>query len=167
MCDGCTTNCKFIPGYLIPSDLERMIPKDADPFEWARENLRASSGAVLMNSVTKQTIEIPTLVPASHEDLSCKFLDEHDRCTIHANAPFGCAFFDCKKTHKQADVLSKQGLTAIVNDCRDPTSLYVRILQHLIENDLIALAPNAKRRAMGLYLATQESRRRKMRPKLK
>src|SRR5208337_1439820 len=47
-CGACVTNCRFMPGFLIPSDLERMIPAGVDPYLWADKNLLASPGALVM-----------------------------------------------------------------------------------------------------------------------
>jgi len=37
-------NCRFMPGFLIPADLTRIIPPGADPVIWAEANLLASPG---------------------------------------------------------------------------------------------------------------------------
>jgi Fe-S-cluster containining protein len=120
-CAACTANCECIPGYLIPDDLERMIPhevyKDAESLAtWAREHLRASEGALIERHYTdgrRVRMRVGTLVPAHREGLSCHWLKD-GRCEIHENAPFGCAFFDCNQTKAAADVLSSQGVTAIM-----------------------------------------------------
>src|SRR6266446_1724770 len=92
-CEVCKTNCRFMPGYLIPSDLDRMIPIGVDPLTWAEMNLLASPGALVMKNL--QFFRIPTLVPSTKADGSCINLTPEGLCSIHETAPFGCAFFDC------------------------------------------------------------------------
>ena len=68
-CKTCKLNCLVMPGCLIPSDLDRMIPRTTDPFRWAESNLLASPGAVAMKN--GKLFRIPTLVPATKADGSC------------------------------------------------------------------------------------------------
>ena len=111
--------CKQRPGYLIPGDLfaisdalikrgEIKTPRDLFPL------LRASKGPVVGNSATGQRHRIGTITPAM-KDGRCVFLDPQDRCTIHAVAPFGCAFFDVHMDPAQADIRSLWGLKQIVS----------------------------------------------------
>jgi hypothetical protein len=100
-----------MPGYLIPADLDRMIPAGANPFEWAETNLLASPGAVVMKD--GDYFRIPTLVPAVKADGTCIHLTggkRNGRCDIHETAPFGCAFFSCRTVGMG---LSDQGLQAV------------------------------------------------------
>ena len=43
-CRKCSLWCEHVPGALVPSDLERLIPDGDDPFQWAEVHLRASPG---------------------------------------------------------------------------------------------------------------------------
>jgi hypothetical protein len=93
-----------MPGYLVPSDLERMIPKDADPMIWARTHLRASNGSVAVNMLNGEIIgNIPSLVPAKQTNGHCHWLSEDGQCSVHANSPFGCAFFDQHMKDEEAE----------------------------------------------------------------
>lgn len=94
-CHVCTANCKFIPGYLVPADIERISRSlgYSNVVTFALENLAASPGATVMNAEGR-VFQIPTLVPQRKADGSCKFLDERNRCTIHAVSPFGCFSMD-------------------------------------------------------------------------
>jgi hypothetical protein len=110
-CEVCTRNCRFMPGFLIPADLERMIPPNVDEFCWAENNLLASPGAVAMKD--GEVFSIPTLVPAVKEDGSCIHLSALGLCQIHESSPFGCAFFDCGPDRRTQ--LSDQALVQIYN----------------------------------------------------
>src|SRR5918911_3077863 len=113
-CHECTANCKFIPGYLVPADIER-ISRSLDYSNivtFALENLAASPGATVMNSEGR-VFQIPTLVPQRRADGSCKFLDGQNRCTIHAVSPFGCAFFDAHQSTEEANRKSGRGLQEV------------------------------------------------------
>jgi len=125
-CSGCKLNCRFMPGFLIPQDLARMIPLDTDPFLWAEHNLLASPGALVSSEGRK--FRIPTLVPATKPDGSCMNLTDDGRCGIHAIAPFGCAFFSCGP---EVPGLSAEGLSAIILDSIIHGGLYKRIWTHL------------------------------------
>lgn len=137
-CKSCTTNCRFMPGFLIPADLDRMIPVGADPLAWAEKNLLASPGALVQQGA--QRFRIPTLVPAVKMDGSCINLSPEGLCRIHEVSPFGCAFFDCGPERNQ---LSHSGLNAVYEAMfRVPTfssdagNLYMRIWTHLAERGL-------------------------------
>lgn len=114
-------NCKHIPGYLIPADLERMSKGMGfeDLKAWAMEHLLASPGATVgkIDEVTGRmsTFSIPTLVPARNAAGHCMHY-ENGLCKIHAIAPFGCAFFDTTQSHAEAQRRSSIGLTEIAKD---------------------------------------------------
>jgi hypothetical protein len=146
-CTVCVTNCQHMPGYLIPSDLERMMPSGQPDqvMKWAEKNLLASPGALAIYN--GRPIRIGTLVPASKPDGSCINLDADNRCSIHAVAPFGCAFFDCRMSHRQADALSEQALLIIMR--LPPECWYVRIHSHLTELGLVSPSPEEKRARMA------------------
>jgi Fe-S-cluster containining protein len=112
-CHACIANCRHIPGYLIPADLERMARflNYWNVVAFAVENLLASSGATVMQA--GRIFQIPTLVPRRKEDGSCVFLDEQNRCRIHDVSPYGCAFFDSHQLHAEADRRSLRGLQEI------------------------------------------------------
>ena len=159
-CSNCVANCECIPGYLIPSDLEPMIPPDVAPAAWAREHLRASSGATIVRIHTdgrREVIHIPTLVPAHHNGLACHWLKQ-GRCEIHAIAPFGCAFFDCHQSERQVKDLSAQGIRE-VEDAHDKKGLYSRLWSMLWEEGLRAPSAMFKREALDAHLKERQRRR--------
>ena len=117
----------YLPGFLIPSDLERMIPADADPLAWAELNLLASPGTLVMKN--GNVFRIPTLVSATKPDGSCIHYQKR-RCAIWENSPFGCAFFGC--VDKEEDErLSHAGVSAVYKEQQDEQSLYSRIWRYL------------------------------------
>jgi Fe-S-cluster containining protein len=113
-CHECTLNCRHIPGYLIPADLER-IKNCLGPAEtlvdWAKQHLLASPGALV--ATDRMVFRIPTVVPAQATSGACIFLTSDNRCSIHSVAPFGCAFFDAHMSKSEADGRSSQGLNDI------------------------------------------------------
>jgi Fe-S-cluster containining protein len=113
-CLECTLNCRHIPGYLIPADLERIknhLAADANLLGWAKQHLLASPGALV--AANGMVFRIPTLVPARATSGACIFLTDDDRCAIHPVAPFGCAFFDAHMPKSEADRRSRHGLEDI------------------------------------------------------
>src|SRR4051812_680890 len=73
-CSECLAPCRYIPGFLIPSDLYRLANStDSVTVDiFATAHLLASPGAIVMKDGKKY--RIPTLVPARKKDQSCKFL---------------------------------------------------------------------------------------------
>lgn len=67
-CRKCSLWCEYVPGALVPSDLERLIPSGDDPFLWAEDHLLASPGFRMMNGLGETLIQIPTLVPMRQEN---------------------------------------------------------------------------------------------------
>jgi hypothetical protein len=124
-CHTCVRNCQFMPGFLIPSDLARMIPPDVVPEKWAEGRLLASPGALAVKNGVP--FRIHTLVPAVKADGSCIHLDDSNRCGIHQIAPFGCAFFDCGPERGH---LSHFGLIEVMRAWEN-NDLYARIWGHL------------------------------------
>lgn len=142
-CRECQLNCQHMPGFLIPADLERMIPKETDPYVWAEKNLLASPGAVVMNTRTGVKSRIPTLVPAVKKDGSCIHLKD-SLCTIHEIAPFGCAFFDCRSDGME---LSHDGLFTVWTAWTRDT-LYARLWKYLQAQGKMQKAPEILRERM-------------------
>ena len=116
-CEQCTNYCRHVPGYLVPSDLDRLRDYcgGADAFDsWAAQHLLASPGALVMRKGALG--RIPTLVPARRDNGACIFLSADSSCSIHPIAPFGCAFFDSHQEDDAADRRSSRGLRAILED---------------------------------------------------
>ena len=156
-CHLCVTNCRFMPGFLIPADLDRLLPPNADPFKWAERNLLASPGAMVMKD--GQIFRIPTLVPATKSDGSCMHLSDKNLCTIHENAPFGCAFFDCGPP---PEGLSEAGLRAVMEEWRKCSSLYFLLWHHLNTRGKTQRSPEESRRRMREALEAEAEEQRKI-----
>jgi len=149
-CHECTANCKFIPGYLVPADIERISRElgYSNVVTFAMENLAASPGATVMNSEGR-VFQIPTLVPQRKADGSCKFLDKNNRCTIHAVSPFGCAFFDAHQSTDEANRKSGRGLQEVAGQwVAGRASLYAMLWKLLYSAGRRAIPPQVARRRM-------------------
>ncbi len=120
-CDGCKACCRCLPGNLIPSDLTRLIPVNAEPYSWAFEHLQADIGGCLKT--------------ASKPDGSCHWF-RGGLCEVWADAPFGCAYFGCHKVQSdsEADVAQALGVGAIQVAMEDEASLYRRLWEFLWRN---------------------------------
>lgn len=125
-CRECRRNCIYIPGFLIPADLGRMIPEQVDPLVWAETNLLASPGAMVMKDF--EVFRVPTLVPAIKPNGGCIHYVNR-KCDIWEVSPFGCAFFGCGAQYEQA--MSNVGLKKVWEAHKDHHSLYSRIWGHL------------------------------------
>lgn len=155
-CGDCVANCRFLPGYLIPHDLQAIAEKFGyrDLEQFALENLAASPGATVL--VNGQIYQIPTLVPQRRTDGACKFLDAQNRCTIHAVSPFGCAFFTCTQSRAESDERSYCGLQAVAHDWV-VNGIYARLWQLLSTAGKVALGPLEARARMKSALAESSS----------
>jgi hypothetical protein len=157
-CKQCVDQCRYIPGYLIPSDLARLVPtigNDVPDWTWADAHLMASPGAVIMDRRTAATMRVRTIVPATagHGSHACVFLKD-DRCSIHDRSPFGCACFRaCTPLHDD-EALSIAGLLAICRDWDTHGAIYKRAWNHLYDAGRIAEAPAIKRQRMARELGT-------------
>lgn len=92
-CKECVDCCKRQPGPLIPGDFEKIAEYLGVTLEELKAHFVASPGAQVMNSATGRIWRIGSITPKMIRG-RCVFLDEDDRCRIHAVAPAGCAFFD-------------------------------------------------------------------------
>lgn len=149
-CNECAANCKFIPGYLVPADIERISRSlgYSNVVTFALENLAASPGATVMNSEGR-VFQIPTLVPQRRADGSCKFLDGQNRCTIHTVSPFGCAFFDAHQSTEEANRKSGRGLQDVAAQwVAGRASLYAMLWKLLYSAGRRAIPPQVARQKM-------------------
>jgi Fe-S-cluster containining protein len=163
-CEACRRCCRFLPAWLIPSDLERLIPPGADPFKWAESNLLASPGPLVTQVVeqlfrsrrnpgrqerrlVRRRFRVPDLVLAASDEGSCKFLSAAGTCSIHEAAPFGCAFFDGHSLRSpESDRLVRAGLKMSIE--AGPEHLYHRLRRHLISKGLVSPKPEIARTRM-------------------
>ncbi len=152
-CRECQENCRRIPGYLIPDDIERISRHlgYTNIGEFAFDYLLASPGATVMGAGGR-IFQIPTLVPRrKEEDHSCAFLDPNGCCSIHAVSPFGCAMFDCRQSHEEANRRSSRGLQEIARHwMAGATSGYTVLWRLLDLAGRRAIPPHIARRQMPL-----------------
>jgi hypothetical protein len=123
-CAICQAPCHHIPGSLDVDDLARLCPHGQNLFTWAEEHLRAL--------VDKG---FPTLVPARGVNGHCHWLFE-GRCSVHAAAPYSCAFFDAHMSACEIDRRSAATIQARRDDAA-ANGLYHRVWQHLAQHGLI------------------------------
>ena len=79
-------------------------------------------------------------------------------CEIHAEAPYGCAYFSAEQTKEEADAISARGLQEIAKawQCGD---LYAQLWLMLYHSGRIAPSPIEARARMRVALAAEESAR--------
>ena len=154
-CSECAINCRFIPGYLIPADLDRIAGhlSSENLIEFALENLLASPGATVVDR--DRVRQIPTLVPTRRGDGACKFLDANNRCTIHEVSPFGCAFFDAHQSKTESDYRSGSGLVQI-DRAWHGDRLYARLWLLLRTLGKVGPSPVAARARLQQALAARK-----------
>lgn len=147
-CQECTLNCQYLPGYLIPADLDRIhqhLAPGEDLAAWAHQHLRASPGAQVMRHGS--LFRIRTLVPARQPNGACRFLTADKRCAIHAIAPYGCSFFDSHMAGAEADRRSTRGLQAVL-EAWSRGDLYPQLWVALDQSGLRAPAPEICRQQL-------------------
>src|SRR5215469_3381398 len=170
-CQACKQCCRFLSAWLIPSDLERLIPSGADPLEWAQSNLLASPGPLVVQVVeqkflsrseppkceqrfVRRRFRVPSLVLSANADGSCKFLSATGGCSIHEVNPFGCASFDGHAGRSTiSDHLFRAGLNSLIEVGGE--HLYHRLRGHLVRNGLVSPPPEVQRARMREAGASQ------------
>ena len=100
-CAECVQCCRDQPGCLIPGDMERIAAHLGETLDEAKRHFWSSPGALLMDRQTGRQFRVRTITP-KREHGRCVFLDEQDRCRVHAVAPAGCAHFDVHMSAAQA-----------------------------------------------------------------
>jgi hypothetical protein len=124
-CALCRACCRHVPGALDPSDLPRLCPEGADLFAWAEQHLRA---------LTEQPY--PALVPARGPDGACHW-HYGGKCEVHADAPYGCAYFDAHMSQAEVD----RRVAATVRAIREDAAAggpYSRVWLYLRRRGLVA-----------------------------
>lgn len=127
-CKECVDCCKRQPGSLAPGDLERIAAARGETLDEAKKNFWASPGAVVKNSETGRTFRVGSITPRFDRRRGrCVFLTDDDRCSIHAVAPFGCAFFsphmDFDQGHGRSAIMVRQMMKPEYQQLRDSLPL--------------------------------------------
>jgi len=150
-----------MPGPLIPGDLERIAEHQGVELtdEWIEDHFQASEGATMRVRETQQTIKIPTCTPAQKPDGSCIFLDNDNRCTIHAVAPFGCSHFSvCSKSLTQSDVERSQSMGMVQYQDHANKGALSQAIEKLAEAGVVASPTKERRDNFEKELAEVERR---------
>jgi hypothetical protein len=116
--------------------------------EWAMENLLASPGATVV--MDGEIIKIPTLVPTRNAKGSCRFFCDDMSCSIHKNAPFGCAFFDAQMTTEDANDISVAGLMSILEAWKK-NDIYAQVWTALHEAGKNSPSPEENRKLLQMF----------------
>jgi hypothetical protein len=124
-CAFCQVHCRHLPGALDPADLMSLCPAEHDLFAWAEQHLRALDDK-----------PYPVLVPARRPSGVCHWYLE-GRCPVHAQAPYGCAFFDSHMPEAEIRRRTTATVAAIEQDVT-AGGLYYRVWQHLRSKGLMA-----------------------------
>jgi Fe-S-cluster containining protein len=115
-CEADRHQCRVHPGFLIPSDIPRIVAhvsaQRGEPAE-VLTLLSPSRGFVLRERESQKITRLPTIIPMRKPDGSCMFLDAQERCTIHEVAPFGCAYFDMHESRADSDPKVVWGINQI------------------------------------------------------
>lgn len=150
-CPQCASHCRVVPGYLVPADVERIsrFLGYRNPLACAQAHLLASPGATVLHN--GQVRQIPTLVPRRQANGACVFLDDQQRCRIHAVAPFGCAFFDAHQSHTEANTRSSYGLQEIARLWARPTAYLYTLLWRILDATGRRALPPALARQRGPF----------------
>jgi Fe-S-cluster containining protein len=103
--------CKRQPGPLIPTDWQRIQKHLGATDTEMRSLFWASPGAMIKDGATGKVSRVGTITPRwDRRKKRCVFLDDKDRCSIHAVSPFGCAYFDI---HQDRDTGMERSVWAV------------------------------------------------------
>ena len=161
-CPSCSVSCRFVPGFLVPADLQRLAEaagvwgRPVPLVLWAEQHLLASPGAVVgvQTDAGVKTVRVPTLVPARQADgMACHWLAADGRCEVHANSPYGCAFCDSHMGRAAGQARSLAGIRAVATAWADG-GVYGTIWTVLRDSGLVAPGPDASRAKMAEAIGT-------------
>lgn len=172
-CPDCSVSCRHIPGFLVPQDLDRLLPGPlpalaggvacvaigkvpAAILVWALEHLLASPGALVAREEAGKLVpfRIPTLVPARQEDgRACHWLADDGACAVHDRAPFGCALCDSHLPPTQGGARSARALREVAA-AHARGDLYAVLWKFLHGAGRIAPGPGASRATMAAEIGT-------------
>lgn len=137
-CEECSAHCERQPGYLVPSDVERLCallrlcqsctefsveagercPRCGGSLLTVLPEMvfEQSPGALLAHIGIDGSIEtrrVGTITPRRTVAGACVFLSS-GRCEVHKEAPFGCAYFDSHLDMPEADRRSEWGVRQVL-----------------------------------------------------
>ena len=104
-CRACVDCCKSQPGPLGPGQLEAIAAHLGKTLDEVKPDFVASPGAVVGDR-SGRVWRVGTITPRAVNG-RCVFLDEQERCRIHAVAPHGCALYDTHMSREAAQAVSR------------------------------------------------------------
>ena len=132
-CEEDKAHCRSIPGVLLPDDIliirEFLEKRDQIDYPAFLNLFRLGPKGWKAARITEGGIEslhLPTITPKIDKDDRCVFLTDEDRCSIHAVAPFGCAYFDAHMSAKEGQRRSLWGFEILLRS-RDYQELAVSL----------------------------------------
>ena len=156
-CPDCSVSCRYVPGFLVPADLKRLMgaagmwEHPVNRFLWACAHLRASPGALVAVRSPGggwNRVRVPTLVPARQADgMACHWLAADGGCGVHDNSPYGCAMFDAHLADAEANQRSMAGIQAVAAAWNERHE-YAELWEQLTRMGLSAPGPNDSRQKM-------------------
>ncbi len=124
-----------MPGFLVPSDLQRLCPPDVDLMTWAKEHLRADEIVVYNPKTGEKWQVLRSLNPAKQANGHCHWLQPDGHCAVHDSSPFGCAFFDTHMKDSEAMNRNRTGEAACREDFAG-SGPYSQVWQMLMKEGL-------------------------------
>ena len=128
-CDYCSAYCRHVPGRLDVSDPLRLCPQGQDVFTWAEQHLQAVVDR-----------PYPKLVPVKQANGHCHWYVD-GKCSVHENAPYGCAYFDAHMSSEEVERRSRAANQASYDDAV-ANGLHARIWRHLRDRGLVRPSGN-------------------------
>jgi Fe-S-cluster containining protein len=131
-CLNCSKTCRSDPGFLIPSDIERMwklVAPNLTLLQFAKAFLEAGKAGTVMDE-NAMFIKTQTLRPKKMAGGACIFFHA-GRCAIHDQSPYGCWAFDCKMSAMIIDERTKEGFAAIFEDLKRE-GIYFNVLHNML-----------------------------------
>lgn len=125
------------------AELEKKIPEKTQillgaiirkmGLEFAEEHLEASTATKVM--VKGEVLSVPTIVPRKKDGV-CHWL-KNERCSIHENKPFGCAYFDRHQSKRESDARSSWALKEIIEASSEESLVYLDTWKHLVLKGIV------------------------------
>ena len=117
-CPQCQKCCHVQPGHLLPGQMEKIADYLKQTIEEVKQFFWASPGALVQSAKTGIQFRIGTITPKfDKHKKACVFLSDEGKCRIHAEAPYGCAFFDaCKMSAAEGQKRAVWGMQQIMVD---------------------------------------------------
>ena len=145
-CDECKSACRHMSGMCAVEDIRRWQAQHGGAFAaWSLVHLAASLGARIFRDGAIH--RLPTIVPARLSAGACHWLTGQEMCAIHADAPYGCSFFDFHLAIAEGNRRSIAALTEIAYDWATEGP-YSRLWLQLNTKGKIVEAPEVARQRL-------------------